>query len=679
MRLSPIRHVLTRAARLPVRAGVLLRALPRRRAAVVATSADLCADPAVLAALGARPVLALPWVRGDIVVGWGRRPSGRRAEALAARTGAALVLLEDAPIRAARRGDPAVAVWVDTRGVAFDATRPSEFEATVAAGLGAEEAARVRRLVALWQAEDLSRHAALPPFEGTLPDRYVLIADQVRGDASVRSGLADGAAFARMVEAAFATGLPVVAKAHPDAALQGRAGWLDLPALRRRGATVVDAACHPGRLIRGAETVFAVTSGIGFEALLAAVPVRSFGMPFYAGWGLTEDALPPPERRRPVSLEALIHAAFVTQARWVAPDGTPEPPETALARMGARRRAGAVRGPVDAVGFRPWKRGHLRRLCPDARIRFLPPGAGCGRPTVLAWGDVPVPGAARVVRVEDGMLRSVGLGADLVAPLSWILDGTGLHYDPARPSAIEALVSGGIDAVHLDRARALRARIVAAGATKYNLPGRAWRRTGGRARVVLVAGQVEDDASLRHGAGAVRTNAALAAAARAMEPDAWIVFAPHPDVTAGLRDGGHAPVPGDVDEVAAGVALTDLLDGVDAVHVATSGTGFEALLRGREVICHGAPWYAGWGLTRDRIALPRRGEGTLDALVAAALILAPTYACPATGTILTAEEALETLATLRDTAPARPRRAWRMTRRAWRAATLAPGARAGQP
>jgi capsular polysaccharide export protein len=82
----------------------------------------------------------------------------------------------------------------------------------------------------------------------------------------------------------------------------------------------VTEACDPAPLIAGAEAVYTVTSQGGFEALLHGRPVRCFGMPFYAGWGLTEDDLPPPPRRGKASLEALVHAALVDYPRYLDPD-----------------------------------------------------------------------------------------------------------------------------------------------------------------------------------------------------------------------------------------------------------------------------------------------------------------------------------------------------------------------
>ena len=71
---------------------------------------------------------------------------------------------------------------------------------------------------------------------------------------------------------------------------------------------------------------------------------------------------------------------------------------------------------------------------------------------------------------------------------------------------------------------------------------------------------------------------------------------------------------------------------------------FEALLRGKTVVCHGQPFYAGWGLTTDRVATERRGRGlSLDELVAGTLLLYPVYVSRVSGRFTTAERALEEL------------------------------------
>jgi capsular polysaccharide export protein len=242
-----------------------------------------------------------------------------------------------------------------------------------------------------------------------------------------------------------------------------------------------------------------------------------------------------------------------------------------------------------------------------------------------------------LVRIEDGFVRSAGLGSNLVPPSSLAIDRLGIHYDPSRPSDLEALLAQAqFPPALLARAQGLRRTIVQGGISKYGgdrdqaFPARQVGR-----RLVLVPGQVEDDMSVRLGGGGMCSNLELLRRTRALEPDAEIWFRPHPDVDAGHRKGA---VPDEdalsqADRVVRGGGMAALLDRVDATHVLTSLTGFEALMRGRDVTCHGTPFYAGWGLTRDLGAVPtRRGRLlTVDQLVAAVLILYPRYLDPVTG------------------------------------------------
>ena len=257
-------------------------------------------------------------------------------------------------------------------------------------------------------------------------------------------------------------------------------------------------------------------------------------------------------------------------------------------------------------------------------------------------------------RLEDGFLRSVGLGAAFVGPLSLVLDERGIYYDPSRPSDLEVLLSGAeIPEPLIARAAALRRRLVAEKLTKYNV-GAAARRVVPEGRTgVLVTGQVEDDASILKGAGAIRTNRDLLAAARERRPDAFIVYKPHPDVVAGYRSG--AVPPADLEAFADAVvpdgSIAELYPQCAALETMTSLAGFEALLRGLEVTTHGQPFYAGWGLTEDLAPHPRRGRArTIDELVAAALILYPLYVDPVSKLPCGPETVLDRLAAARERA-----------------------------
>lgn len=243
---------------------------------------------------------------------------------------------------------------------------------------------------------------------------------------------------------------------------------------------------------------------------------------------------------------------------------------------------------------------------------------------------------AALFEVEDGFVRSAGLGADCVPPLSIVVDDLGVHYDPARPNRLEEMLARGeFSATDLDRARKLREWLVREGVSKYGVSsGAALMRTDKARRHLLVVGQVEDDRSVHFGGGEVQSNLELLRRARACAPDAHIIYRPHPDVEAGHRRGS---IPQKLalqlaDAVDSGSAISALIDLVDEVHVITSLAGFEALMRGKAVTTHGTPFFAGWGLTTDLAPIPaRRGIArTLDELVAATLLQYPRYLDPVT-------------------------------------------------
>lgn len=253
--------------------------------------------------------------------------------------------------------------------------------------------------------------------------------------------------------------------------------------------------------------------------------------------------------------------------------------------------------------------------------------------------------------LEDGFLRSVGLGSAFVDALSLVLDERGIYYDPARPSDLEDLLAEQtFDPRLLARAASLRRRLLMENVTKYNVGARRDAVVPAGRFAVLVPGQVADDASILRGAGTVRTDRDLLAAVRERRPEAFIVYKPHPDVVAGYRTGeaAEADLSGLADAVVVDGAIADLYPQCRALETMTSLAGFEALLRGLAVTTHGQPFYAGWGLTEDLAPHPRRGRTrSLDELVAAALILYPLYRDPVSGLPCGPETALDRIAEAR--------------------------------
>ena len=307
---------------------------------------------------------------------------------------------------------------------------------------------------------------------------------------------------------------------------------------------------------------------------------------------------------------------------------------------------------LNAQGFSARKKKILRRYLQGMGVA----------PNVarFVWGapnaNVPSPAQqGATVRVEDGFIRSVGLGADLVAPLSWVFDTRGIYFDATRPSDLEHLLqTKQFSPADITRAAALRVQLVALGLTKYNLSAPQWQRPIGSKKVILVAGQVETDASIRLGAHAVRTNLQLLKAVRQRCPHAYVVYKPHPDVMAGLRAGqtaSHDALQW-ADEVLTHADTAHLLSVLDEVHVITSLMGFEAMLRGVKVVVYGSPFYAGWGLC-DAVDLPpavasrRTRQLSVDQLVAATLVDYPVYWDPIAGMVTSPEHVMRLLAAQR--------------------------------
>lgn len=331
-------------------------------------------------------------------------------------------------------------------------------------------------------------------------------------------------------------------------------------------------------------------------------------------------------------------------------------------------RGGGGETIVAVCGMAWWKKAEIRSFlwAPDASPEFVSNPAralevASAKGGALAvWPSRVSPSLVAqakergvpLVRVEDGFVRSAGLGSDLVPPASVVADRSGIHFDPGGPSDLETILAQTRFAPELlARARRLADSIVRAGISKYaagaGSPDRVPARSA-EVRRVLVPGQVEDDMSVLAGGGGLASNLELLRRVRALEPDAEIWWRPHPDVDAGHRNGlvrDEAALEY-ANRIVRGGSVAQLLDRVDGVHVLTSLTGFEALLRGRDVTCHGTPFYAGWGLTRDLGEVPdRRGRKlSLDELVAGVLILYPRYLDPVTGLLCPPEVLVQRMA-----------------------------------
>ncbi|MGF6381299.1 capsular polysaccharide export protein [Paraburkholderia atlantica] len=490
-------------------------------------------------------------------------------------------------------------------------------------------------------------------------ERVLLIDERVRSKGS--SAIAtrhSSKAFARMLQAA--------TNAHPQAEFwiaqsndPGRGRWLSasseptLPAGTRHFADY-ESMCAA---LPHVDHVYTLGASEGMHALLAGARVHVFGAPYYAGWGLTHDDQPLPNRTARPTLATLFDVVFVRSTRYLNPSthapGTLDDLLDSIELQQAVQQRFADLHNVAALRFQWWKRPFATPYITagNSSLRWsTEPQSVQAHECAVLWGARSAEGLAptvRRVRIEDGFFHSTGLGSDMIAPRSQVIDRRGLYFDASQPSDLSVLLNETeFSDTELARAAALRNKVVQLGVTKYNLGRRrpAWTAPAGK-QIVLVPGQVADDASIRLGTRAIGTADALLREVRRLRPDAFVVYKPHPDVLSGNRNGLiDAQQLADVVDTEAD--LLSLVDAADEVHTLSSLAGFDALLRGKAVFTYGLPFYAGWGLTHDALApLPWRHRTlTLDMLCAGVLLRYPLYYDWKTRLFTTPEAVVEQLA-----------------------------------
>lgn len=608
---------------------------------------------------------------GDLVIGWGHKKTAEKARAFAKKHALPYFALEDGFLRSLKlgvEGEQPLSLSVDRTGVYYDACEPSDLEDLLKnTGWWTWDIQNeARSAIERFKIYDLSKYNNAPSFTaedkvklynrvGVKPgQKLILVVDQTEGDASIALGKASQESFQTMLAVALAEpNAVVVVKTHPDV-LSGkkRSCFGTLPP----NVCVISESYAPLSFLDAFDEVYVATSQMGFEALLMGKVVHTFGVPFYAGWGLTVDHGDVPVRRkgRP-SREQVFAAAYIKLCRYVNPVTRTRIPLTeAIDIMAARRLTNEEnRRNYIAVGFRRWKWPHVKAFASSTggTIEFesdldvgFQKAAQEGK-TVLIWAgkatDKVVEQCTKLgvplIRMEDGFLRSVGLGVDYHYPFSLALDDCGIYYDPARPSRmthILAEIKQHPDLPRLlERSDKLLNLIVENGLSKYNTPSdpevvKKLQKLPRNKPVVLVPGQVDGDASVKRGGGLIQSNEQLLKAVRKNCPKALIVYKVHPDVVSGMKKGriSNETQKACTDLILTSGSLNDYWPYVDEVHTLTSLSGFEALLRGKRVVTYGKPFYAGWGLTTDEaFESQRKSVLTLKELIAGVMILYPNY------------------------------------------------------
>ncbi|EAI0924375.1 capsular polysaccharide biosynthesis protein [Campylobacter lari] len=604
----------------------------------------------------------------DIFVGWGRKKSGLRAIELAKKYNAKFLLLEDGFLRSLNLGvenSPSFSIVKDDVGIYYDAMVSSKLENILNSyEFSIKELEQAKKAIELIKKEKLSKYnnnLCIPKeLFGTNEER-VLIITQVANDASLKFGLAENFSTQEIINDAIKENpnAKIYIKIHPDVLSGKKQSDFDVQDLPNN-CVVIKENYNPIELLSYFKKVYTKTSGMGFEALMLGCECVCYGMPFYAGWGLTQDKQMCKRRLKKRSLEEVFYAAYILYSEYFNPYLKQKSDifDTIHTLAKYKKIEQVNSNTLYFLGFTLWKRWFMKPFfkAKNNKIIFLNSLAALYKAKlnpedkIFIWGKkydktlLAKYFSNEIFLVEDGFLRSVFLGSDLTRPFSLIVDSKGLYVDPSKPSDLEDILQNHIfDESLKQRAKKLISTITQNKFSKYNGLKHETLNFNTNKKIILIPAQVEDDASMILG-GAGCDTLELLQSVRKVNENAFIVFKPHPDVLSGNRKGlkDKSIILKYCDEIIEDVSIDSAINASDEVHTITSTSGFDALLRGKKVVVYGKPFYAGWGLTTDLHEIPRRTRVlSLEELVTGVLILYPRYIHPKSKNLCEVELALD--------------------------------------
>ena len=410
-----------------------------------------------------------------------------------------------------------VSLIADKLGMYYQSQQPSDLDVSISNSLTGEQIVRVRKLIEQIQQHGITKYncyshigdnktypKSLDKLKG---QSFVLLVDQVAGDQSVIGAQATEHDFLLMIDEAKARypESAIVVRTHPDTQFGKKTGVL--ANLIASGAiTNVDVCneiCHPHSLIRHAKAIFTVSSQMGFEGLILGKKVHCFGLPFYAGWGLTIDSKQCCRRsditnKAPVTLEQLVYAALIDYPRYCNPVSQRRCEiEEIVELLKYQQHPRTQWNTLYLVGFSFWKRSFMAVFCQHLAKKPIFTNKNpyklaktlTKNEQMLVWGNK-FPTLINVLRVEDGFIRSSGLGSNLCKPSSLCIDSLGMYFNAQRLSQLETSLMGSnltqeqyLDAVEL--LTLLKQQKV----SKYNLSSVAhYQKPNTQKKVLLVVG-----------------------------------------------------------------------------------------------------------------------------------------------------------------------------------------------
>lgn len=219
-----------------------------------------------------------------------------------------------------------VSFTIESKNPYYDATRQSYLEYLLndkSLVITEEQKERARKCINKIVETHLTKYNHQPiitPEIGRKGVKKVLVVDQSYGDMSIVKGLANDNTFKSMLECAIKENpdADIIVKTHPDT-MAGAGGYYKGLKAQDNIYTMTE-PINPISLIKYCDKVYVCTTQFGFEALMCSKEVHVFGMPFYAGWGLTHDRQKCDRRTNTRTLEEIFYITYIMYSYYVNPD-----------------------------------------------------------------------------------------------------------------------------------------------------------------------------------------------------------------------------------------------------------------------------------------------------------------------------------------------------------------------
>lgn len=593
------------------------------------------------------------------IIGWGFKKTSQKAREFAEKNGIPYIALEDGFICSYGLridGYPPLSLIADPVGMYYNAYESSYLENLLNSdspftACSLDQAKKAQDLIIN---HNLTKYNYAPEINPSSlkgkREKRVLLVDQTWNDASVVYGKADKNSFKEMLESALDENpdSDIYIKIHPDVIKGKKKGYMSkyLDKIKDDRIHFIFEDVNSISLLKNFDKIYVVSSQMGFEALLLGKEVHCFGVPFYAGWGLTVDKIPCHRRKKKRNILELIAAAYLIYCRYINPVNGKKGDFWDVANFILfQKKQNLEIGKYNyyCIDFHIVKRKHVLPFLktPFNEVHFIKSSEL--KNFVLPLNSVFIVWGAKKKReifekhktnpvwtVEDGFIRSAGFGAEFVPPMSIVMDKKGIYYNPNEENELELILNThNFTEKEVEQAERLRQLIIKNNITKYNFkPVPLSKKIPLDKKIILVPGQVEEDEAVVLGGDNIKDNLSLLKTVRELNPDSYIIYKPHPDILSRNRkkEKYWQEIKKYSDHIEDEADIISCINVADEVHVISSLSGFDALIRQKAVFTYGIPFYAGWGLTKDYQTIPRRARTlTLQQLVAGVLIKYPLY------------------------------------------------------